>query len=387
MVEIFLQYLTKEDIEAKLIGPYSPARFLFSNDNGENIVDSNLEFLDDVNKNHPLIWVQEKLDEIFNKLRKGQQNFNLGDKLISLTEPPYGLFQNYANMAILSFSFRKYVNELYDSTGKPRDARLLSDDVTEVFTAWASGNSSNKLTFRFGSKEELSLSKKLVAVFKLQDLKEYNDFSSLTDVRWGIGKYCQKKGYPLWTLKYANDNQNGLVEHINDIIKLCDDTTMNPLLVKAVLKGIEEYQYELLPLINSDKSFSVGFDNFLKNIEAVFLKEGEIKEVTEYVKSVLPGDLKYWTEDDVKNQVKNWRLIKNREITNPDTPTPIAGNNTANSGKDTSSSASTNRQDTKAQLSRTVKSLLPTKAKDILEKIIDECDDDEFLNIIKRYVD
>lgn len=287
-------------------------------------------------------------------------------------------------MAMLAFAFRRYVNELYDNNGKPRDARLLSDDITEVFKAWVNGNSSNKLSFRFGSKDELSLSKKLVSIFKLHELKEYNDFSSLTDVRWGIGKYCKLKGYPLWSLKYSKETQNGLVDHINDIVRLCGDTTMNPTLVKTVLKGIEEYQFELLPLIGNEKSFLSGFNNFLKQIEAVFVKNDEIEEVTVYIKSILQGDCNLWTEEDVENQVKNWRLNKNYTNINPGN---LANTPTGSTGKDNSKSEPSNKPLARIQLSNTIKSLTPIRAKEILKKIIDECDNEEILTLIKRYVD
>lgn len=385
IVDTFLQYSTKEEIEPKLAGPASPARHLFSNDNGENIVNGNLELIENVNKNHPLIWVQEKVDEIFDKLRKGQQSFNLGDKLISLTSPPYGLYNNYANMAILAFAFRKYINDLYDVNGKPRDSKLLSDDVNEIFKAWINGNTSNKLTVRFGSKEEGILTKKLISCFKLNELSEYSDFSSLTDVRWGIGNFCKKKGYPLWALKYTNDSKNGIVEHISNIVKLCDDTTMNPSLVNTVLKGTEEFQYELYSLVSSEDSFKRGFDNFIKQIEAVFVKDDELGEVMSYLKSVLQGDFNLWTEEKVESQVKNWRLNKSREstdritTTSPNKPTDSIVEDDDNPG------LSKTRID-KEELRAAVNSMLDTTVKEILCQIISNCDDDEVLEIIKRYV-
>ncbi len=386
IVETFLQYSTKEEIEPKLMGPYSPARHLFSNDNGENIVDGNLEFIDNVSKNHPLIWVQEKVDEIFDKLRKGQQTFNLGDKLISLTQPPYGLYNNYANMAMLAFAFRKYINELYDANGKPRDAKLLSDDVVEIFKAWVADNSSNKLSVRFGSKEEGILSKKLISCFKLNELPDYNDFSSLTNVRWGIGAYCKKKGYPLWALKYTNNSKNGLVEHINNIIKLCDDTTMNPALINTLLKGTDDYQYELFSLINREDSFLCGFNNYIKQIEAVYVTDSEIEEVVTYLKSNLQGDINLWTEEKVENQVKNWRLNKTRVVPKNDNSETSrnTSSNTANDNNDNYKPPS-NRIN-KTELRNSIKSIPDSSAKEILYKIINDYDDDDILNIIKRYV-
>jgi hypothetical protein len=288
-------------------------------------------------------------------------------------------------MAILAFAFRKYINDLYDVNGKPRDAKLLSDDVNEIFKAWVNGNTSNKLTVRFGSKEEGILTKKLISCFKLNELSEYNDFSSLTDVRWGIGNFCKKKGYPLWALKYTNDSKNGLVEHISNIVKLCDDTTMNPTLVNTVLKGTEEFQYELYSLVSSEDSFKRGFDNFIKQIEAVFVKDEELEEVMSYLKSVLQGDSNLWAEEKVESQVKNWRLNKSREANDRTTPTSTNKPSETTDVVNVDSKVSMTRID-KDELRGAVNSMPDTTAKEILFQIISNCDDDKILEIIKRYV-
>lgn len=83
----------------------------------------------------------------------------MGEKLLDLTKPPYGLFQSYGPMAMVAFAMRKYVGKIFDTNGKPRTAKHLVDDIVEMFKVWESGKTSTKLNFMFESKEAGSITK------------------------------------------------------------------------------------------------------------------------------------------------------------------------------------------------------------------------------------
>ena len=156
-VDTILSYQTKEEIlkSASCSGPGRHVEFLL-----QDSVDDNLDWKSDIDPNHPLKKVCDYVDEYLSGRHTNKnQTFNLGDKLIELTKPPYGLYQSYAPMTMVAFAMRKYVDKIYDTNGKPRKAKHLVDDVVEMFAAWEKGKQSNKLNFMFESREAGKLSK------------------------------------------------------------------------------------------------------------------------------------------------------------------------------------------------------------------------------------
>lgn len=155
-VDNVLSFHTKEDIIAKCGGPAKHVEYLL-----QDSVDDNLEWKSDISSEHPLKKVCDYIQNVFNHTNKNQ-SFNLGDKLIGLTLPPFGLFQSYAPMAMVAFAMRKYAGKIFDLNGKPRTANHLVDDIVEMFKAWESGKTSPKLNFMFESKEAGAITKNLI---------------------------------------------------------------------------------------------------------------------------------------------------------------------------------------------------------------------------------
>lgn len=87
LVDNIVSYQTKTDILSKCAGPYMHMNFLL-----QDSVDENLNFKDNIDINHPLLLVSEFIDTKFKHTDK-TQTFNLGEKLIGLTNPPFGLYQ------------------------------------------------------------------------------------------------------------------------------------------------------------------------------------------------------------------------------------------------------------------------------------------------------
>ena len=74
---------------------------------------------------------------------------------------------------------------------------------------------------------------------------------------------------------------------------------------------------EMKNILNIENIFTEGFDNFLKQIELINLKDEELYEVRKYIEQNLQSTVGYWTEEEVVTRAKNWRLeqTSNKEWT------------------------------------------------------------------------
>ena len=319
-VDAILNYNTKQEILDKCGGQARHVDFLL-----QDSVDENLEWKDTVDENHPLKKVCDYVDEwLSGRHTNKNQSFNLGEKLIGLTEPPFGLFQSYAPMAMVAFAMRKYINVIFDANGKQRTAQHLVDDVVELFKAWENDKTSNKLIFMFESKEAGKVCKNLIRMFSLNKLKNYSDISSLKDARWAvIHGFCKEKGYPLWALKYAEDCTVELRDFINNLTKVVLDpeSMKNPSLLTDTMNA-----YDLLKtdfgnlLLPTEDNFRRGFEAYMKKVEFVNLKDEEIASAMAYLHGHLQGEVGTWTEEEVKDKLKNWRMSMNEPVTPPVVP-------------------------------------------------------------------
>lgn len=319
-VDAILSYNAKQDILEKCGGQARHVDFLL-----QDSVDENLKWKDSIDENHPLKKVCDYVDEwLSGRHTNKNQSFNLGEKLIGLTEPPYGLFQSYAPMAMVAFAMRRYVNVIFDANGKQRTAQHLVEDVVELFKSWESGKTSNKLIFMFESKEAGKVCKNLIKMFNLNKLKGYSDISSLKDARWAVlHGFCKEKGYPLWALKYISDCSDEMVAFINNLTKVVLDpeSMKNPSLLTDTMNA-----YDLLKtdfgnlLLPSEDNFRKGFEAYLKDVEYVNLQDGEIESAMTYLHGHLQGEVGTWTEDEVKDKLKDWRISTQEAIPQPVTP-------------------------------------------------------------------
>lgn len=314
-VDIILSFNTKSEIRNRCAGQAEHVNRLL-----QDSVDENLKFLPEVDKAHPLYLVCEFVNKKFKNTDKST-SFNLGDKLIELSQAPYGLYQSYAGMAMLAFAMRKYVKQIFDLNGKPRDTQHVVEDVVEVFKAWETGSSSNKLQFMFETKEARDVCDNLVELFQLRTLPEYADCSSLTDTRWAITHdYSKLKGFPLWSLKYSADSINeGIQQLIDNILKVCEEPTRNPRLLAETLDGIERFSFEMRNLLNDSNAFRNGFITFLKTIEFVNLQEDEADKAITDIKQYLQKEIGLWTPSEVEKALHVWRIQNRESLDDPKT--------------------------------------------------------------------
>jgi hypothetical protein len=316
-IEPMLVASYREEAEQKFRAQYTPAKLLFKDDNDDYIVDADLKLKPEAPANHPLVLTQKKVDEIFDKIKKDNRStFNLGTELQALTQPPFGLYTNIPNMAVLAFAMRKYINELNGvDLGTPIDSNNMRDKVVDVFSSWAKGSSNNKLSVRFGSKEEKDLKDLLIGIFDMKRLSDVPELTSLKNVRWGVVAYCkQKSKLPLWCLKYsmsvATDDFRSLIDQL---VELIQKDEIKEDVVKKVLKAIEHHKFELSRVLLNTTAFEEGFNTFIQNIKDVTIKDEWRDELITYLNQQMQGEVGFWKESDVITAILRFSIKKNEK--------------------------------------------------------------------------
>lgn len=310
IVDTFLSFSTKQEILERCSGSMLPMRNIL-----QDVVDDNLDWIDGVDTNHPLYVITKFIDNKFKHTTKSEQ-FNMGERLKDLSLPPYGLYQSYASMGIVAFAMRKYVKQIFDLNGKPRDVQNLVEDVVELFNTWEKEKESNKLNFRFETKESRNVCDTLVKTFKLNNTKGYSDISSLTDARNAFKYgYLAEKGFPLWSLKYADNNiQEGLKSLMDNILRIiATDNTRDPKLLNDTLDGFHTYKFDLGNYLNDADSFRTGFGNYMLNHPNINFQSGEFDEAFDYLEHHLQNSRGLWSEEEVSKELSNWRAYKSQE--------------------------------------------------------------------------
>ncbi|MDR3328378.1 MAG: hypothetical protein LBT04_09805 [Prevotellaceae bacterium] len=313
--EAMLVSNNRDEAERKFsTGQYTPAKFLFKDDNDDYVVNADLNLKSDAPENHPLVQTQKEVDKILQKVKRDNlSTFNLGVILQPLTQPPFGLYANIPNMAVLAFALRKCVNELNGvDLGTPIDSNNMRDKVVDVFNYWQNGKNENKLRVRFGSKEEKDLKDLLIGIFDMQRLSDVPELTSLKNVRWGIIGYCkQKSKLPLWCLKYATSiASTDFRSLIDQLVELIQKDELKDDVVKRVLKAIEQQKFELQRVLLNSAAFEEGFKAFVQNIKDVSVKDDWWNELKDYLNHNLQGEIGFWKESEVENAVLRFHIGK-----------------------------------------------------------------------------
>lgn len=319
-VKNILSYNTKKDISDHCKGPAIHIQYLL-----QDSVNDDLTWKSDIDPEHPLLKVCQFVEKKI-KFADKSNNFNLAEKFLELTKPPYGLFQSHAGMGMLAFAMRPFVNKIFDLNGRPREVQHVVEDVVEVFKSWEDGKISQKVTFRFETPEEGKLCKLFISIFNLTSYRGISEISSLKNARWVMThSYVPEKKYPLWSLKYLPDDiaKPELKKLVNDINAICVEIgSSNPSLLADTLDGLKMYEFELKNLVNIPTNFRDGFLRFLQTEETVKLKEDEFDSAFQYISQHLQSEVGIWTEAEVQHALLKWRVT-----TIPSTPPtpPVPG--------------------------------------------------------------
>lgn len=325
IIRTFIFATSKEEI-LDVNGVMKPIQYLV-----QDALNDNLNWKPDMPADHQLKAVHDFINStIKNFISHGNtsQLFDFTERFDALRRPPYGLSGNYASAAMVAFAMRPWVNKIYDNVGKPRSADNLADDVATLFSYWEKGKSTSKLRFKFQTPEEGKLCKELVKLFKLNKLSGYSDISSLKDARFALtGVYVKEKGYPLWSLKYLTDDfinssptlpliMNAHVRRLIDhIFAICEEKDQqNVQLRKETLELIDAYRIDFPNILNKPGAFRNGFVSFLMSDDNVSLQPQEADDAFDFISKNLESTIGYWTEAEVREQLKNWRLQENERI-------------------------------------------------------------------------
>lgn len=317
-----LSFNTKDDISSRCTGPAKHMSLLL-----QDSVDDNLNFKSDIDKRHPLYVVFQFVKSKIEHSDK-TTNFNLADKLRDLTKAPYGLFPSHSGYGLVSFALKPYVDKVFDTNGKPINAQRMLELVADTFKIWENGGSGNnhKVDVKFETKEEGSIAKGLISLFKLNELKDYKDVSSLTDTRWALRRaYCKEVGYPLWTLKHSDKLQSikckdKLCKLTDNIIAICEEIgTKNPALLSETDSLLTEVKYEYATLLDKTENyFENGFHNFLLADEIVNLSDNDYNDAVDYIRQHMELEAGLWKEAAVIEQLKNWRIATSKPVPEPE---------------------------------------------------------------------
>lgn len=326
IVRTFLFATTKEEF-TKVTAQMRPIQYLI-----QDCLDDNLEWKSDIPAEHPFKVVYDKINSVIKYADKSLP-FNFDEKFSLLTKPPYGFYGNYATMGMVAFALKPWVNKIFDTQGKPRDANALIDDIVLLFKVWDDNKSNGKLNFKFQTPEEGKLCKDLISLFKLTaNGNTYTDVTSLKDARYAItADFLAKRKAPLWAIKYAPKSTfadlpvivtitDGIKQLIDNIVRICMERELrNPALINETLSLISDLRIDVKNILNVENAFSDGLKAYLMQLSYVDVKEDEVDSLRTYIEQHLESTVGYWTEEEVEKKVLQWRASQKN-------PTPSPGN-------------------------------------------------------------
>lgn len=297
-----------------------------------NLVNDNCELTDAAaNGTSWLNTICKEVDLLIDAAKKKYADrFSLSDILVPLMRPPYGMFANPANYAILGYALRKHKDDLFNpSTSQPVGDEKLNEMIEILLKMWDNGSSetSNKLLLRFGSVEERNLTSILGEVFNLSIVKGVSmfDLKSLTYAKWCITEFCKQIAkYPLWSLLYCEEikSKPNCKKAINDLINLFNQDSYQLSKIKELLHEIKNDQIDLYKLLTKPAYYREGFVNFINSIKEVELNPEWWDELEEEL-SHLQSEIAFRREEDVKSCVMSFYINKIKKPTPPPPVDPV----------------------------------------------------------------
>lgn len=319
-VELVLYAGSKSELEQTAVSNDGAVKYLLTD--GSNLLfDNKLELISD-DSNVPVVKVCKEVARILDE-KKNETSINLADELRFLTEPEYGYYQNRLFMGALAFALRPYVDRLYTSgNGQRIDKTVMKDIVVAIFTYWENGRFNDKYVVRMSTEEERALTEKLNEIFGI------GDQDGLLGTKWAIRtKFKEQNKAPLWALKYIGDTSDKYQEFIDKMFKFSKSTdeSIQQSFIVELLEGIKTFDVELSSALASVESAQC-LDNFIiKELQTIGEDEASLSDVKGFLNGKLSGEIVFWEENDIHEQVLMWKI-------NASTPAPDPDENDSNNG-------------------------------------------------------
>lgn len=106
--------------------------------------------------------------------------------------------------------------------------------------------------------------------------------------------------------------RNSLCQIVDNLLRICEpDGMKNPALMTETLELLKNYDFEfrgLLTVTDKQNNFIEGYEQFLFAQDKVGLKPNELDDAKLYVQQNMQAEVGLWTEADVAEKLKDWRL-------------------------------------------------------------------------------
>jgi len=310
VLEIFISAQDRDDLEERTKNaPNKDLRAILMDNRGNYIVDKKLNFLPNIDMNHPTCKICKEVEERI-KNHDGKR-FNLGDELKFLQEPPYGIYPNMANYAVLAFAMRPFVDKLYEEgTGRRIDKNLLKEKLSILFKYWEDRKNRDKLSLRLGTEEERKLADLLVELFKLKEGENLNK------ARWGIREWIKEAGYPIWSLKSQVRGNKEMEKSIDVIFSLSMtvDGETSEESIKESFRILSSKRNELGTLL-SPQNLEKGFRKWVEEKLNREITEEDFYDFVEFLRENMQEEVGLWTEEKVGLKLKDWEVYISKENT------------------------------------------------------------------------
>ncbi len=302
-IEIFIFAASRDDLEDRTKNfPYKNLRDILKSNNGEYIVNKDLNFRENLDLDHPTVKICKEVER---KIKGNEgKTFNLGVTLEFLQRPPFGLYSNMLNSSILAFALRPYTGKLYEEgTGRRIDKELMRDKVSAIFRYWKDNKDIEKLNVRLGTPEERELVDILKELFNLKSEENLNK------IKWSIREWIKNTGYPIWSIKYLSDSEL-ITEGVTSlmILLVANDKDITQERIRTILTILQRVKTDLKILLNEEK-LREGFIRWLSEKGSIEPRDEELDSILSYLYSSMQEEVSLWDEDKVILKLRDWKEI------------------------------------------------------------------------------